>query len=117
MYHSLALLFRATVSSFLNVFSVYYVEAPNADRCLLFCTLDVMVNVLVMNFLISGGGNKMISASHDMTNGTGTRAKPSSSDQAKSKSHVYPVSNDVDTGGAVVSTIASSSQPKRISLL
>jgi hypothetical protein len=52
------------------------VEAPNADRCLMFCTLDVMVNVLVMNFLISGGRNNMIFASHDMTNGTGTRAKP-----------------------------------------
>jgi hypothetical protein len=56
----------STVSSFLNVFSVYYVEAPNADRCLLFCTLDVMVNVLVMNFLISGGRNKRISADEAM---------------------------------------------------
>jgi hypothetical protein len=56
----------STVSSFLNVFSVYYVEAPNADRCLLFYALDVMVNVLVMNFLISGGGNKRISADEAM---------------------------------------------------
>jgi hypothetical protein len=99
----------STVSSFLNVFSVYYVEAPNADRCLMFCTLDVMVNVLVMNFLISGGGNKRISASHDMTNGTGTRAKPSFSDQAKSMSKVYPSLGDVGSSCSVVSITATSS--------
>lgn len=48
----------STVSSFVNVFLLFYREHQMADICLMNCSLDVMVNVLVMNYLISGGGEK-----------------------------------------------------------
>ena len=48
----------STVSTFMNVFSLYYEEVQDTNFCLLRCTVDVMVNVLVMNYLISGSGNK-----------------------------------------------------------
>ena len=46
------------ISSFLNVLSVHMDKKQMADTCLTFCSLDVMVNVLVMNYLISGGNKK-----------------------------------------------------------
>jgi len=45
----------STISSFLNIYWLYHQETHTADGCLMFCTIDVMVNVLVMNYLISGG--------------------------------------------------------------
>jgi hypothetical protein len=45
----------STISSFLNIFSIYYQKRQRAESCFLYCTLDVMVNVLVMNYLISRG--------------------------------------------------------------
>ena len=48
----------STVSSFLNIFSLYLENEQHARGCLSYCALDVMVNVLVMHYLISGGGRK-----------------------------------------------------------
>jgi hypothetical protein len=48
----------STISSFLNVFTVYYNDTKTADNCLMHCAIDVMVNVLVMNYLIKGSDKK-----------------------------------------------------------
>jgi branched-subunit amino acid transport protein len=48
----------STVSTFLNIFSYFNREVQDTDFCFLRCTADVMVNVLVMNYLISGGNRK-----------------------------------------------------------
>jgi hypothetical protein len=50
--------FISTISSFLNIFAIYWQNGLFAESCLAYCTVDVMVNVLVMNYLISGGGKK-----------------------------------------------------------
>ena len=50
--------FISTVSSFLNIFSLAWESELLVDNCLMFCTVDVMVNVLVMNYLISGSRKK-----------------------------------------------------------
>jgi hypothetical protein len=51
----------STISSFLNIFSLFHLKSQRAEGCLLFCTFDVMVNVLVMNYLISKGKKKVSS--------------------------------------------------------
>jgi hypothetical protein len=43
----------STISTLLNGFSLFYQEVQDTDFCLLHCTADVMINVLVMNYLIS----------------------------------------------------------------
>jgi hypothetical protein len=43
----------STVSTFLNAFSLSYREIQEPNICLLRCTADVMINVMVMNYLIS----------------------------------------------------------------
>ena len=57
--------FVSTISSFLNIFSLYWESELIVDSCLMFCAVDVMVNVLVMNYLISGGGKKRSSSPDD----------------------------------------------------
>ena len=49
----------STISTLLNGFSLFYQEVQDTNNCLVRCTADVMVNVMVMNYLISGsGGNR-----------------------------------------------------------
>jgi hypothetical protein len=52
----------STVSSFINIFWLYYQKTHTAEGCLLFCTVDVMVNVFVMNYLINGGNKNEVPA-------------------------------------------------------
>mmetsp|Transcript_12829 Transcript_12829/g.20937 ORF Transcript_12829/g.20937 Transcript_12829/m.20937 type:complete len:303 (+) Transcript_12829:33-941(+) len=45
----------STLSSFLNIYWVASNETQSADYCLLLCAFDVIINVFVLNYLISGG--------------------------------------------------------------
>ena len=47
----------STMSSFMNIFSIYYQNRATAEICFWYCTMDVTINVLVMNYLINGGGS------------------------------------------------------------
>ena len=99
----------STLSSFLNVFSVFYVEAPTADRCLLFCTFDVMVNVLVMNYLISSSSGKQSQSSdastmHTMYKSSFKNKKVACGENAVSHMKVHPTSEADDLDGESVVT-------------
>ena len=84
----------STLSSFLNIFSLFLENEQHARGCLSYCALDVMVNVLVMHYLISGGGRKkknygessMVNSSQCVGE-TSSRNIPSASLTTK----VYPV--------------------------
>ena len=83
----------STVSSFLNIYWLYYQESHTADGCLMFCTIDVMVNVLVMNYLISGGKSQK---SQDESFNT-----PSHNGSFSVHTKVYPSTN-LDAGTAAL---------------
>jgi hypothetical protein len=67
----------STISSFSNIYWLYYHESHTADGCLLFCTIDVMVSVIVMNYLISGGKKNSTpeDSSKDSSHGVSTLSR------------------------------------------
>lgn len=67
----------STISSFSNIYWLYYHESHTADGCLLFCTIDVMVSVVVMNYLISGGKKNSTpeDSSKDSSHGVSTLSR------------------------------------------
>jgi hypothetical protein len=85
----------STVSTFLNLFTLFYREVHSAELCYLRCTADIMVNVMVMNFLISGrGGNRKTRQDHQSNYNSSALYTPNKSenDNVKSlrSSKVYP---------------------------
>ena len=58
----------STISTLLNGFSLFYQEVQVTDFCLLHCTADVMINVLVMNYLIGGSSGSNRKVRHEETN-------------------------------------------------
>ena len=93
----------STVSSFLNAFSLFYQEVQDTDSCLLRCTVDVMVNVMVLNYLVSSssssGGKRQVRLDELKNSETYYRSKSSALSHCSSEidevsnnpSKVYPI--------------------------
>ena len=90
----------STISSILNGISVYSDSQQLSQHCLTCCALDVMVNVFVMNYLLSGGGRSRDNGSVTK----GSSAYPSKSiDRPKNSLHAesYKIHPMTETNTAV----------------
>ena len=84
----------STVSTFLNLFTLYFHDVQPTELCFLRCTADIMVNVMVMNFLISGRGNRKNRQDQSSCNNSTTYCHNKSDGNSDGKSigssKVYP---------------------------